>query len=541
MNQVLPLLRRHLWLSIVGLGLALTGCGGSQNWSNNASYVSIGGTVSGLNGGSVVLANNGSDPLTVSANGAFTFALKIAPNAPYAVTVRTQPEGAVCSVTSGGTGTAAFNVTNVAVTCLPDVTVGGTATGLNGGIVVLQNNGANDLAVGADGSFTFAQKIHDGGAYAVTVKTPPNGELCSVTNGSGTASGAVTSVAVNCSAFVRRPLPAIYRTGKAVAYSAYRSGGPGVGEMPTDDAVLQDLSLLHTAGFNLLRLFGSDNVAQKMISLAQANYPEMRFQLGIYLEGAPASCVDSVNQSQINKAISLANAYSNVVSVSIGNETSFAGNLPASCLASYVLTVRGQVQQAVTADDDYTFYAGLTSSGEKPDLVLPLLDFVSIHTYPLSNAGRWDWQQLSVATGPGRAVAMMNAALQNAVTSYNSVANYLYRDINGNTVTIGNSLPIVIGETGWKATQTNGNSLIELFTANQINQKWYFDLLNGWQAAGTGPVSIFYFEAFDEAWKGTDDGWGLWDASRTPRYALCGTPAGDVCNNPVYDGAGYYP
>jgi exo-beta-1,3-glucanase (GH17 family) len=237
----------------------------------------------------------------------------------------------------------------------------------------------------------------------------------------------------------------------------------------------------------------------------------------------------------------LANAYSNVVSVSIGNETSFAGNLPASCLASYVLTVRGQVQQAVTADDDYTFYAGLTSSGEKPDLVLPLLDFVSIHTYPLSNAGRWDWQQLSVATGPGRAVAMMNAALQNAVTSYNSVANYLYRDINGNTVTIGNSLPIVIGETGWKATQTNGNSLIELFTANQINQKWYFDLLNGWQAAGTGPVSIFYFEAFDEAWKGADDGWGLWDASRTARYALCGTPAGDVCNNPVYDGAGYYP
>ncbi len=110
-----------------------------------------------------------------------------------------------------------------------------------------------------------------------------------------------------------------------------------------------------------------------------------------------------------------------------------------------------------------------------------------------------------------------------------------------NTVTIGNSLPIVIGETGWKATQTNGNSLIELFTANQINQKWYLDLLNGWQAAGTGPVSIFYFEAFDEAWKGTDDGWGLWDASRTARYALCGTPAGDVCNNPVYDGAGYYP
>jgi exo-beta-1,3-glucanase (GH17 family) len=541
MMKPLPLLGRARWLALAGVALALTGCGSAQNWGTAAAYVTIGGSVSGLTGSGLVLADNGGDPLTVTGNGAFTFALKLAPYAKYSVTVQTQPQGGVCSVTNG-TGTAASNVTSVSVVCLPDVTVGGTVTGLNGGIVVLENNKSDDLAVGADGTFTFAQKIHDGGAYAVTVKTPPNGELCSVTNGTGTASGPVTSIAVACSPFVRRALPDIYRTGKAIAYSAYRSGGPGVGEVSQDADILQDLGLLHTAGFNLLRLFGADTNAQKIIALAQANYPEMRFHLGIYLEGAPASCVDSVNQSQMAKAISIANAYSNVVAVSVGNETSFAGNLPATCLASYVQTVRAQVSQPVTADDDYTFYAGLTATGEKPDLILPLLDFVAIHTYPLSNAGRWDWQQLGTPTGPGRAAAMMTAALQNAKDSYSAVANYLYRDINGNTVTIGSSLPIVIGETGWKATQTNPNSLIELFTANPINQKWYFDLLNGWQAAGTGPTAIFYFEAFDEAWKGTDDGWGLWDATRSARYALCDNPAGSgPCNNPVYDGAGYYP
>jgi exo-beta-1,3-glucanase (GH17 family) len=539
MQKPLSLLHR-CWLT-AGLLLALAGCSGSQNWPHSGAYVSISGSVSGMPSGGLVLLDNGTDALTVNANGAFTFALTLAPNASYAVTVQTQPQGAVCTV-SNGTGTATTNVSSVSVVCLPDVTVGGTVTGTNGGVVVLTDNQTDTLAVGSDGAFTFAQKIHAGGAYAVAVKTPPAGELCSVTNGAGNASGNVTNVAVSCSAFVRRPLPAIYTTGKSIAYSAYRAGGPNVGELPADADVLQDLSLLHTAGFNLLRLFGADAVAEKIISLALANYPEMRFQVGIYLEGASASCTDSVNSSQMAQAIHLANTYSNVVTVSVGNETSFAGNLPATCLASYVQSVRSQVTQPVTADDDYTFYAGLTATGEKPDLVLPLLDFVSIHTYPLSNAGRWDWQQLGVATGPGRATAMMTAALQNAQSTYSAVASYLYRDLSGNTVTIASSMPIVIGETGWKATQTNNNSQIELYTANPINQKWYLDLLNGWQAAGTGPVAIFYFEAFDEAWKGTDDGWGLWDATRTARYALCGTAAGSgPCNNPVYDGAGYYP
>ena len=39
----------------------------------------------------------------------------------------------------------------------------------------------------------------DGTAYGVTVKTNPSGQTCTVSNGSGTVSGAnVTNVAVNC-------------------------------------------------------------------------------------------------------------------------------------------------------------------------------------------------------------------------------------------------------------------------------------------------------------------------------------------------------
>ena len=76
----------------------------------------IGGNVTGLSG-TVVLQNNGSDNLTLSANGSFIFATALADGAPYAVTVLTQPSGQTCSVTNGSGTISGGNVTNVQVTC----------------------------------------------------------------------------------------------------------------------------------------------------------------------------------------------------------------------------------------------------------------------------------------------------------------------------------------------------------------------------------------------------------------------------------------
>jgi len=82
----------------------------------------------------------------------------------------------------------------------PTYSVGGTLSGLaSGQQLVLQNNNADDLTLSADGPFTFAAKLADGAAYSVTVKTPPPGQTCTVTNGSGTLSGAdVSNVEVSC-------------------------------------------------------------------------------------------------------------------------------------------------------------------------------------------------------------------------------------------------------------------------------------------------------------------------------------------------------
>ena len=72
---------------------------------------------------------------------------------------------------------------------------------------------------------------------------------------------------------------------------------------------------------------------------------------------------------------------------------------------------------------------------------LPLIDFVAIHTYPILNDSRWNWQQVAVPAGQARAEAMMNASLVYAKDTYAAVAAYLYKDAAGNTVSTGASMP----------------------------------------------------------------------------------------------------
>ena len=170
--------------------------------TGNVTAYTVGGTTSGLAGGGLVLQLNGANDQTVNTDGPFTMSPALADGATYAVTVLTQPAGQTCGVSNGSGTIAGANVTNVVVTCTtnPSYTVGGSVTGLVGGGLVLQDNGGDDLTIGADGNFTFPTTLADGAAYAVTVGTQPSGETCSVANGSGTIAGAnVSNVAVSCS------------------------------------------------------------------------------------------------------------------------------------------------------------------------------------------------------------------------------------------------------------------------------------------------------------------------------------------------------
>ena len=80
-------------------------------------------------------------------------------------------------------------------------TIGGTVTNLAAGDgVQLQDNGGNTLTVTANGSFSFTSELVSGASYNVSVSTQPTSpaQTCGITNGTGTATSNVTSVAVDC-------------------------------------------------------------------------------------------------------------------------------------------------------------------------------------------------------------------------------------------------------------------------------------------------------------------------------------------------------
>jgi hypothetical protein len=142
--------------------------------------VTIGGSVTGLEGSGLVLKNNGIDNLSIAGDGPFTFVTPLTPGGLYSVTVATNPTNPTqtCSVENGGGEVPAENVTDVAVTCaeavlgdlnkvaaegdtLPDETVletilldGGVAINIDGNVAF----GGRDDA-GTDAVFTQAGKV----------------------------------------------------------------------------------------------------------------------------------------------------------------------------------------------------------------------------------------------------------------------------------------------------------------------------------------------------------------------------------------------
>ena len=82
-----------------------------------AATYTVGGSVSGLTGGTVVLQNKGADDLSVATNGGFTFASAVAGGSAYAVTVKAAPAGQSCSVRNGSGTVASANIAAVEVTC----------------------------------------------------------------------------------------------------------------------------------------------------------------------------------------------------------------------------------------------------------------------------------------------------------------------------------------------------------------------------------------------------------------------------------------
>lgn len=175
----------------------------------------VGGTVSGLAGSQRVVLKNGSDNLTVSTNGPFTFPTPLASGGMYGVAVFIQPGGERCTV-SGGAGTATAAVTNVVVTCAP----------LYGRYAYVANSGDNTLSIYSLDPAT-GQWRHRGyaptGQNPVSVAVEPSGRFAYVANSSGVGSVSQYAIGVDGLLTPLSPATVVY-TSRPVSVTVDPSG-----------------------------------------------------------------------------------------------------------------------------------------------------------------------------------------------------------------------------------------------------------------------------------------------------------------------------
>ena len=337
----------------------------------------------------------------------------------------------------------------------------------------------------------------------------------------GGDSGGYTPSAVSQSA-ERRELSQDFVTRAAVNYSPYRtsrSEADLAGEVITPANVLQDLRLVQATGIGTIRLFSSRAFARTVLEVIRDNNLDLKVQLGAYPNPIPDAAAEADNIAELDACIALAKEFPQIVhAVSVGNETMVEWSthkVPVADMARYIKRVRDAIQQPVTTNDNWLFWASV------PKEIAAVVDFAAVHVYPFLdtfyNPTAYDWRQKD-ADPSARARAMIDATVAEAKSQFERARAGLVK-LNLGT------LPMTIGETGWAAVDTPGGPNLA-FRAHPVNQKMYFDALQQWAQDGRrdaqGPKAIFYFQAFDEPWKQGDDGWGLFNTNRQARYVLQG-------------------
>lgn len=115
----------------IALLAALSACGGGSSGGTTTPVAPVetpryllGGTVSGLLPGASVVLANGADKVTVTANGRFSFAGKLAAGTSYESKVDSASAGLGCSIAQGAATMGNADVSTLAVRCLPIVLAG---------------------------------------------------------------------------------------------------------------------------------------------------------------------------------------------------------------------------------------------------------------------------------------------------------------------------------------------------------------------------------------------------------------------------------
>jgi len=309
--------------------------------------------------------------------------------------------------------------------------------------------------------------------------------------------------------FMQQPGDLLEGAVMAVAYSGFREGqhpdrGDGANN-PSRDEILEDLQILIEHGFGLIRLYDSGENSATTLELIEQHDLPIKVLLGIWLqaevsnhEGCPwldEPIPDSElaenrieNQKEIDRGIALATQFSNsVVAINVGNEALVEWNdhmVPVEQVIAYVRHVKKSVPQQVSVADNYEWWirSGAALAEE--------VDFLGVHTYPA-------WEEKTI-----------DEALAYTIANIEGVHTALP------------DKPIAILEAGWATVAIEFSE-----HASEANQARHYRELSEW--ASDANVTVFFFEAFDEPWKGDPnnaDGaekhWGIFNVDRTPKQVM---------------------
>lgn len=310
-------------------------------------------------------------------------------------------------------------------------------------------------------------------------------------------------------AFMQPPDALLEGEVMAVAYSGFREGqhpDRGNGAVnPSDEEILEDLDILVDHGFGLIRLYDVGENSVRTLELIRDRELPIKVLLGIWLRAEvsnhencpwldapiPAAELEAnrfANAAEVARGIELAQAFSDIViAVNVGNEALVSWNdhmVPLDQVIRYVREVRAAIDQPVTVADNYEWWIedGAPLAAE--------VDFLGIHTYPA-------WEEKTI-----------DEALAYTVENMERVRAALP------------AKPMAILEAGWATTAVEFGD-----RASEEAQLRYYNELGDW--ATQTNTTVFFFEAFDEPWKGNPNNpkgaekhWGLFFVDRSPKLVM---------------------
>jgi len=295
--------------------------------------------------------------------------------------------------------------------------------------------------------------------------------------------------------------------GNGIAFGPHRDGQSPTGAQPTRDEIRQDLHLMATH-WRLIRIYGSTGPARDILEVIRDDGLDTKVMLGVWidpethrdstgavLETFPAAA--QANRSEIEAGVALASEFPDqVIAIGVGNETQVfwsSHRVAPARLIEAIREVRARTTVPVTTVDDYNFW-----NKPESDAMAAEVDFIAVNAHPL-----WNGLQLDDAVDwTGKTVAAVRAGHP--------------------------GVPVILAETGWATERDTVGEQATLMkgAVGEDEQARFFKAVTAWAAAERIPT--FFFEAFDENWKGGDrpaeveKHWGLYRADRTPKEAMAG-------------------